>query len=507
MFKKNLFALFMVFLFAFAFLVSGCSDISRTRGGEVLDDAKLSSFSSEEEFQKFLDSTSGVSHVYYQGAVRAGVDDFAMDMAEPLMESSFQDSSGDSLDYSDTNIQVEGVDELDIIKTDGDFIYTSSGKDLFIIDAYPPRDAEILSTINSGNTITGLFVEGDVLAVVGLVDNFDDIEDVGFSHRSGLTFIDFYDVSDRHNPELLKEYKFDGRYFNARLFDGVIYLSTNYNPFSRPVPIPIVMVDGVSRTMSPSDIYVYDTNYESPAFVGIHSLKMDTQENVDSKIITLEGSNHMYMSHNNIYLTHTDRINRYEIEQDVMLDKIIPNLPSKDRDFINRVNDVDDDILSANEKRSKIMGVVTNYVSHLPQAEQDELEEEVKLIVKEKLEELGTLEFTIINKVSVSDGALVFEGVGKVPGHIYGQFALDEHDGILRVATTIRDGMMVSDEYDAFDWRSRSPSVNNVYTLDDDMNIIGELEGLAPTESIYSTRYVDDRLYMVTRKNRKALSL
>ena len=54
-------------------------------------------------------------------------------------------SSDSSRDFSGTNVQVEGVDEADIIKTDGDYIYTITKYGLAIARAYPADNAEILS--------------------------------------------------------------------------------------------------------------------------------------------------------------------------------------------------------------------------------------------------------------------------------------------------------------------------------------------------------------------------
>jgi len=62
------------------------------------------------------------------------------------------------------------------------------------------------------------------------------------------------------------------------------------------------------------------------------------------------------------------------------------------------------------------------------------------------------------------------------------QFSMDENDGFLRVATTS-------------EWANPD---NSVYVLDDDLEVVGSLEGLAPTERIYSVRFVQDTLYLVT---------
>ncbi len=82
-------------------------------------------------------------------------------------------------------------------------------------------------------------------------------------------------------------------------------------------------------------------------------------------------------------------------------------------------------------------------------------------------------------------------GQGEVPGTILNQFSMDEHEGYFRIATTTGE-MWSTDE---------GTSKNNIYVLNDQMNIAGRLENIAPGERIYSTRFMGDRVYMVTFRN------
>jgi uncharacterized secreted protein with C-terminal beta-propeller domain len=72
---------------------------------------------------------------------------------------------------------------------------------------------------------------------------------------------------------------------------------------------------------------------------------------------------------------------------------------------------------------------------------------------------------------------------GDVKGHLLNQFSMDESDGYLRVATT--DG----------DWVNET---NSVYVLNNTLNVVGSIENIAPNERIYSARFVQDTLYLVT---------
>jgi uncharacterized secreted protein with C-terminal beta-propeller domain len=80
-----------------------------------------------------------------------------------------------------------------------------------------------------------------------------------------------------------------------------------------------------------------------------------------------------------------------------------------------------------------------------------------------------------------------------VPGRVLNQFSLDEYQGYLRLATT-RD--QISSRFDDLN----EVAINNIYILDDKMKIIGNLEGLAGGEQIYSARFLGDKAFVVTFK-------
>ncbi|PKP58095.1 MAG: hypothetical protein CVT88_07920, partial [Candidatus Altiarchaeales archaeon HGW-Altiarchaeales-1] len=68
-------------------------------------------------------------------------------------------------EFSQTNIQVKGVDEADIVKNDGKYIYVVSGKKIVIIDGYPAKNAKILSEIKFNETPSEIFINKDKLVV------------------------------------------------------------------------------------------------------------------------------------------------------------------------------------------------------------------------------------------------------------------------------------------------------------------------------------------------------
>lgn len=96
---------------------------------------------------------------------------------------------------------------------------------------------------------------------------------------------------------------------------------------------------------------------------------------------------------------------------------------------------------------------------------------------------------TVIHRFGIDNEKIEYAATGMVPGRLLNQFSMDEYEGNLRVATTVDSWMSTGGE-----------SYNNVYVLNPDLEITGELENLAPDETIYSARFAGDLLYLVTYK-------
>ncbi|MBD3203743.1 hypothetical protein GF327_05580 [Candidatus Woesearchaeota archaeon] len=455
-------------------------------------DIKTKAFSTEAELSSFVNQFSGSSNYYMsRGGAMMEASMHMVESVAPTKAGAAEDIDG-NIDYSETNVQVEGIDEADIIKTDGNYIYTVSGNTLFIIDAYPGEDAEIVSKIKLDNHPSGIFINDNHLAVFGNFYDTDYFKKIDFTPRYGMTFLNIYDISDREVPELEKEYKFEGSYFRARKKAGYFYLLTSTTPQIRPVPMPIIMEGNVKTTIAPGDIHYYNIPYNNPVFVNIHAVNIENPEkDINSESVVVEYSNNLYMSEDNIYITYTEYINEYEIEKQVMMELMEPYLTDADRELIEKIKDIDPSILSKPEKDQKIFEIYERYAQILDPDEQEELEDEAEILMKKKLEEYEHFEFTVINRINVDEDEITPEANGKVPGHIINQFSMDENDDIFRIATTLNP------RWSRYE-KQRTESTNNIYTLDSDLEILDELEGLAEDERIFSTRFIGDRLYMVT---------
>jgi len=435
-------------------------------------------------------------------------------------------TSNGATDYSHTNNQVESVDEADLLKTDGNYIYTITDNVLYIVKAYPGENASVVSTIRlegqigndimppivcsfvgrcmppiyqSGYQPQELFVSGNKLAVFGNYQNSEFFANTGFSPRYGMSFYNIYDISDRANPRLEKEYKFEGNYFRARMIGSEVYFITTSQLYARDNPIPLAY-DGTTKLASNvADVYYYNVPYNNPMYVNIHAIDMNsTSVEPSSKSIVVENSQELYMSENNLYFTYTNTINEWELQQQIAFELMQKNvnISKSDLELIRKINATDELVLSPYEKSQRIMSIYSQYAQMLSSNKQQDMADEAKTLLKQKLQNYSHLEFTVINKVAVSGANITPVANAQVPGHVNNQFSMDEYNGNLRIATTLsaRWSWWGQDGGSEIDKQSS----NNIYTLDSNLNQLDSLEGIAVNEQIYSTRFVGGRLYMVT---------
>lgn len=366
----------------------------------------------------------------------ASVDTVTEDKAAAEAPEAVQGSAAP--DSSDTNNQVEGVQEGDIIKNDGKYIYINTVSGLKIIDSNPVNP-KIITTISvpENTSISEIFTADSKLVVIGQnnyfhIMNYDEGEAKAYimppRYYEDRTNVLVYNIENIQKPVLEKEYLFDGNYLSGRAIEDKLYLiSTKYLNYGYDlyykeeidIPLPYY-TDVLTNTKYELgyDEIKYFPNYIDSRYMytaGIDLADKSSRPDVD---VYLGGSDAIYVSKDNMYAAIADY----------------------------------------------------SYDSTIAQTE---------------LYSPGYTAGTVVYKFNLDNGNINVVSQGSVPGTIINQFSMDEHEGMLRIATTTGEI-----------WRSTSE--NNVYILDDNLKVIGRLEGLAPGESIYSTRFAGNRVYMVT---------
>jgi len=257
---------------------------------QIFAQAHLRKFSSYEELKTFVN----VSSYYYPSRDRLLAETWGLSLAS---RETYNAEGSTVPDYSTTNIQVEGVDEADVIKTDGEYIYMISEKTIIIIKAYPPEEAQILSKIELNGTLTGTFVNGDRLVV---------FEELHVSYETTKTLIKVYNVSDRQKPDLKRTVYLNGSYFNSRMIGDYVYAIINRQAYLEDgeVDLPKICSDNVVKEVSATDIYysnITDYYYTFTTVVAVNT--QDDTEEPTMKPFLLGATRNMYVSQDNIYIT------------------------------------------------------------------------------------------------------------------------------------------------------------------------------------------------------------
>jgi inhibitor of cysteine peptidase len=338
-----------------------------------LGENQISRFTSYSQLQHFIESNTQSQYTKWRDS--GSIEFNSRDVLAPSAE-----GSGD--EYSGTNIQVAGVDEADIVKTDGDYIYVVSGNKTFIVKAYPPEQAQVLSEIEVTGSVAGIFINGDRLVLFGYETPYypyyyeDVIRVDGFVgeisapympyYASPRTFVKVYDISDREDPRLQRDISADGQYLSSRMIGDYAYVVINEPAYGQDnkVELPAISSDGVEREIPATDIYysdVADYYYSYTTVVAIDT-QVDSREPTYETIL-LGASSNLYVSLNSIYLT----------------------VPVWGRD-------------------------------------------------------VGEGEGTSIYRIQIDGDEMEYVASGEVPGMVLNQFSMDEYNGYFRVATTTWNG-------------------------------------------------------------------
>ncbi|MDD1666398.1 MAG: beta-propeller domain-containing protein, partial [Methanomicrobiales archaeon] len=398
------------------------------------EEGGLKQFASAAEVRAWLAAHAPAGGDTYYRSVEGGVPQVVDGAAEKNAATSLPSlGTGTTQDHSTTNVQVQGVDEADIVKNDGRYIYVISGGRLAIVDAYPGEKARILSETPLNGTPSEIFLSGDRLVVFSSGESYYPVvykaAEMAVPPRYYRTAAHayIYSLRDRANPALVRDITFSGNYYDSRMIGDRVYVITNEQVYryADEIPMPVVK-DDAGTSIEPKVSY-FDVPFSSYTFSTISSFSMTDDRALSAQSFLLGYTSTLYVSRDNMYLAF----------QKPVAVRAEPVLGSD---------------LSATSIR-------TPY----------------------------TEETTAISRFAISGGQVRYSGTGEVPGHLLNQFSMDESGGNLRVATTVQGyGGSGSYEY------------NNVFVLDSGMKTVGSLRYIAPDEKIYATRFMGDRLYMVT---------
>jgi len=288
-------------------------------------------------------------------------------------------------EYSTTSIQVAGVDEADVVKTDGEYLYVVSNGKIYILRAYPPEQAQVLSKIPLEETCrVQIYVNGDKLAVLEnrflpILRTPEPVEAprIFIPYAYEGAFIKIYNVSDRAKPVLTRTVSLNGTLSSSRMIGDYVYavvdqpaVKRNGDEVDFEVSLPRISSNGAVREVQPTEIRYVDTLDFLYCFTTVVAINLtdDAQEPTYETFLT-GAATCIYVSQSNMYL-------------------VVP------------------------KRNVYIMHIGTSVDTDEPKDE------------------------TLIYRVKLEGENVTCEAEGTVSGHVLNQFSMDEYQGFFRIATT-----------------------------------------------------------------------
>ena len=263
------------------------------------------------------------------------------------------------------------------MKTDGNYVYLLDYNDLYIVKAKPAGAASVITKITFKSRPQEFYISGNRLIVFGY-DNqiLKDQTYQTFKRQSSYTYVKVFDVSDPKNPQQIRDLNLEGNYSDSRLVGDYLYFVTNnYQNYIDGEPLLPRVLDGgqvlsekcgLSSKCYTPNIFYFDIPYQSYNFTSVTAINVkNASEAINGDVYLLSGNQNLYASANNIYITYTEYLNEYDIERDVTVDLVKTRLSVDDQAKISKIDAVENFILSGDEKKNKVYGLIQNYITKL----------------------------------------------------------------------------------------------------------------------------------------------
>lgn len=396
--------------------------------------------------------------------------------------------------YSETNVQVAGVDEADFVKNDGKYIYIVTDKRLQIIDAWPPQQAHTISSSIVEGEPKKLFVANDRALVYSSLDPVPNNSpyagmnyfyfpneqectygyDCDFTGDSRKLKITIFDISDRSNPKVERELLFNGSYINSRRIGNAIHTVVLFPPLS---------IENISYMPAFPSSFCWSSTKDQ-IVTAFNALKEKNRQIIENAPITGP-----LPSITDVISSVSPPAGGEDLMQGCpnFFESTVPNgqapvtvlslsLDRPDRPWTNTI--------------IGRPGAVYATGSSLYIAARQQYSQGLGWYYPMTVD--APTEATTIYKFALeSNPALArYTGSGVVRGRVLNQFSMDEHEGYFRIATT--SGHLP-------DPKTHS-TVSVLNEQKGELALVGQLDNIALGEDIRSARFFGNRGFLVTFK-------
>lgn len=387
-------------------------------------------------------------------------------------------------DYSSTNNQEVGVDEADLVKTDGNYLYVVQPQgELTIVKSWPAAETAVVGRLDIGGYPSSMFLKGDRAVIFSSVYSYDGLDGATVPSDFSGTRLTIVDVTDRTAPVIQREIDLEGYMTTGRMINDDVYvvLQSYTNAPSAlweliwgatPVELPAMDWSGTEEDQEAirqsARELLYPRVKEIVDAMPIEDLLPAKYDHLPGEVVDAEPM-----------LTCGDVYHNEGVSYPSILSVVNVNLESDNADSDG--SDVAATGLMADgwnvyASENNLYVAQTSYWWWWGYGDLD-------------------LE-THIHRFALDGADTTYEASNKVTGWIKDQFSMSEYDGYLRVATTDIDWWWGSGATD-----DAAEPANNVFVLNagsETMEKVGEVRGIAPNEQIYASRFLGDRGYIVT---------
>lgn len=371
-------------------------------------------------------------------------DENSIVMLDAPEEEAMKEMSNTPMDaVGTTNVQTVGVDEGDIVKNDGRYLYQKirsedHGEFKTVIQVVDTLNGlKEVARIGEFESLEEFYVCENIVVTIEskyLADSISDekgrtaCKDIAY-WENYFHEISFFDISDRTKPDKINTFTLQGNYASSRIVDGYFYGFSRYyaneGKGSEDYDAYVPKINGIP--LKAEDIYLPEENDDTSYLVLVAVDLKNPMEFTDTTGI-VAGSDIYYVSENNIYVADYKTVD---------------------------------------------------------------------------LENGWNSDSTELLRFSYDKGNFSLQATGKINGSLNNNFSLDEYEDYLRVVSTVREyeTVEITDDRTGENigaYIENERQTNALYVLNDGLEVIGKIEGLAENEQIYSARFMGTIGYFVT---------